>query len=211
MADSVFLDPSTGRTFTWRQYVAVVCRQTRARCPGVTESLLDDAVQYGLTDMERASKRHEQLRVDGGLLHWPFAVKWGRQRACQHIARYSRKHAHEVAAGHRADIERVADAHVDVATQVVDPCEVAASNDIYEHVHRFYDTMPDDVKADVALLFNESLSEVAEQLGVSRSAVAQRRAVLRRRIRALAIEAGLLMPNGTYDGGAVADETEVKE
>jgi hypothetical protein len=127
-------------------------------------------------------------------------MKWGRQRAVQYVARESRKRANEGRAATEANSKNAATAHTELTTHTDDPLEVVARRDIYEHVHRFYDTMPEPVKADVSQLFSASLVEVAKQLGISKSAVAQRRAVLRRRIHALAIEAGILEPDGTYDG-----------
>ncbi len=118
------------------------------------------------------------------------------------MARYSRKYGRERAAGERADVGEVGDAHLDLATQVLNPDELVASEDIYQRVHAFHETLPAGVKAEADELFGASQRELAERLGVSKSTVAQRQERLRRRIRRLAIEAGLLMPDGTYDGGA---------
>jgi hypothetical protein len=201
VAEAVFVDPATGRTYTWRQYVATLRSKVRARCTGVTDELLTDAVQRGLTDMHQRSTHDASMTAPNGLLHWGYCVHHGVQRACQYASRQSRKRSREVDAARRADLRHAASAHVDLASHAADPLDLVSHTDMLDRVALFRDQLPPDVRAEVDVLFSGSLRQVADLLGVSHTTVAQRRTRLDRQLRTLAIAAGLLEPDGTYDGG----------
>jgi DNA-directed RNA polymerase specialized sigma24 family protein len=137
-----------------------------------------------------------------GLYKYAECVEFVRKRTLQRVGRESRKAAKELKALLEADTPGLRAAEGSLSSANADPLNIVGNRDLYAQVNAWRLTLPSDTKAELDLLFcGASQPELATRLGITQQAVAKRQARLRQTLRAMATEAGLLMPDGTYDGG----------
>lgn len=194
-AAQAFVDPSNGRTYTWRHLLARVRRKVSNRVPSVGRTQLDDCLQLAIGDLAIAIGSTPSRYVDApsGLYVWGECVDLVRRRTLQRIAREARKAAHELDALARADAAGVRAALGSLSSAGANPQDVTSNRDLYNRVASWFAALPDRECERFALVLDGRTQQAwADELGISRQAVAKRQAALRAELRALAVSAGFL-------------------
>jgi DNA-directed RNA polymerase specialized sigma24 family protein len=160
-----FIDAS-GQRHSWASVQRAVAMRLRQRMPLIDGALRTDAVQEGT----------------GSLLLWldrawsSTANNYEFERACWHVENRARRYiADEVARRNRKS---------------------SAKRETHSELRAFYETLPPDVRSelDLLVLSGTTRQNLAECLGISCQAVAERQAQVARLVREAAIEAGVLQP-----------------
>ena len=160
-----FIDAS-GQRHPWASVHHAVETRLRQRMPLVDATLLTEAAHEGARSLLASLDRA-----------WSStASNYDFERACWHVENVARRYISQ----HVARRKR----------------QTPATRDTRTPLRAFYETLPPDVRSelDLLVLSGTTRQNLAEYLGISCHAVAERQAQVARLVREAAIEAGVLQP-----------------